>query len=616
MKPSAPTAEAQEQRSTLIPAATVLRQALWLLFFALTAALMTYPTHLRLRYEAVQSLSGLEHVPLFAGLYLSWLLLLVVLLLSDGKSRLWKKAVLVGLFALVFLGFWLLAEPNTALRYDGVGNAAYVQYLFRYPGAGLSVDHPNLSYFNFPGMHLFALAVVEATGLEVVQSVAAALAAHLLLVSLLVYLLLLRVLGHSTWAALGALLTIQGNIMLARYSFYPGFWALPFALVFLLLLLAHPPGRALFDTWAGRLLAVTVLGATTITHLVTGLLLFTVLAGVYVVRSWRKLGGGSRAVSVLGFTMATFLVIRLSWDVYWASHFLEQVTKVTEAVIDNILENGVTVYFYSFNRSASYIGERVPVWAVAVRSFWWVTVYGAGLLLGLARVVRVKSLGLSDELMAGGLLGVVGLSGLVTLLSPGGSEFYRFLFYGAFFTVPIALLHVVRLPASARRLALKVTVSLFFALSFPTFLAHNNLVGVSTYYLAELEAGRFLKETSGRNGSGLIVFNDPNENGVLFFSIPDASFVTTPQGSELRGKDDFWKAVNKHVHAFTVFDAGAANRNAVFYLSQRRITLAEHLFGAQPQDPEWKELQDNLAVTNKVYENGTVQAYGSSRPTP
>lgn len=586
------------------PVDELVKPGLWTLLLVLTAALLLFPTRLTLEYEPIQSIPAIPNVPLFAAFYSLWLLLLLLLLFSGKEASRWEKPALVGIFALVFLGFWLLVGPNTGLRYDGIGNAAHAGYLLQQGDGKMPIDHPNLAYFNFPGMHLLALALVQLTGLSLSQGVTLALAFHLVLLAVLLYILFLRSLHSPSLAALGALLAIQGNIMLARYSFYPGIWALVFLAMFLILL--YRPGQALFDTWQDRFLVLLLLGATTITHLVTSTLLFFILAGIYLVRNLHLLRAKAGAGLVAASTLATFLVIPLSWDVYWATRLFDGLTRVTAAVIGDLTEKGLLTYF--FNLGGSYVGSGVPLWAVLVRYFWWGALFLLGAVLGLRNLLNIRGLHRAQQVETGGLVGVVALSAAVTLLSIGGAEFYRFLLYGALFTVPIILRFLLVLLARQRRMVYGLAVSLFFVLSFPTFLAHNNLVGVSTYYPSELQAGSFLRQASGGQGEGLTLFNDPAENGVLSFNVPNASFVTTPQGSELKGKDDFWQAAAKSVQSFSA-RTSRGERIPAFYLSQRRLVVAEHFFRIRPEDPQWDELRNSLGEHNRVYENGTIEIY-------
>ncbi|MDP2937380.1 MAG: hypothetical protein Q8O86_12915 [Dehalococcoidia bacterium] len=607
-------ARAEDERNVegLLRIRGYLRAGLWLSLLLLTLTLLVFPTRLVLEYHPTQSIPAIPNLPRFAALYITWLLLLLLLLLAGREAPWWEKPALVGIFALVFVGFWLITGPYTGLRYDGMGNAAGVSYLSQQAEGRIPLDNPNLNYFNFPGMHLLAFVLVQVTGLGLFQGVTLALAFHLVLLAVLLYILLLNALNRPSVAALGALLAIQGNIMLARYSFYPGIWALVFLAMFLIFL--HRPGQTLFETWQERFLMLLLLGATTITHLVTATALFFTLAGIYLVRNWHLLRTKTGIGLVSASTLATFLVIPLSWDIYWATRIFEGVTKVTSGVIADFTEKGLLVYF--FNLGASYAGAEVPLWTVIVRAFWWGALFLFGAILGLRNLLNIKGLSRVQQVETGGLVGVIALSTAVTLLSLGGTEFYRFLLYGGFFTVPIILRFLLGLPRNRRRLAVGLAISLFFVLSFPTFLAHNNLVGISGYYPPELQAGNFLKQTSGGQGDSLTIFNEPSESGVLLFSVPEARLITTPQAPELKGRKDFWQAVDRQAKLFKASGTRTGQGAAFFYLSQRRVATSELFFRAQPHDPEWKELQDTLAETNKVYENGMVQLYASTGNAP
>ena len=357
-----------------------------------------------------------------------------------------------------------------------------------------------------------------------------------------------------------------------------------------------------------------LLAATTVTHLVTATALFFTLAGIYLVRNWHLLRTKAGIGLVSAWTLATFLVVPLVWDVYWATRVFEGATRVTSGVIADFTEEGFLVYF--FNLGGGYAGAGVPLWAVIVRFFWLGALFLFGTILGLRNLLNIRGLSRLQQIETGGLVGIITLSTVVTLLSLGGSEFYRFLLYGGFFIVPIILLFLLSLPRNRRRLAVGLAVSLFFVLSFPTFLAHNNLVGISGYYRAELQAGNFLNQTSGGQGDGLVISHDPTESGVLSFSVPDARFVTTPQATELEGEKDFWQAVDREAQGFRDLATKAGQSEAFFYLSQRRVAINELFFGVKAYDPKWKELQDTLAETNKVYDNDMVQLYESTGNTP
>ncbi len=578
------------------------RTVLWVSLLSLTAGLLLFPTRLTVEYRTIQSISAIPDLPVFAAFYIVWLGLLLTLLVSGGESQ-WEKPALVAVFAVVFLGFWLMAGDYTSLRYDGIFNAAHVDQLAHQPDGTIPVGGPKFAYFNFPGMHLFAFFLVEITGIALPHALSLLLLTHLALVSVLAYLLFLRGLHNPSVAALGSLLFLQGNIILARYAFYPGVWAL--ALLAMFLVLINKPGTILFSSWQDRLLMLLLLAAATMTHFVTAILLFFVLAGIYLVRSMPA-EGRSRTALVSLSTLTAFLVIPLSWDVYWATHWFQSVAKVTSAVISDFTEKGSLLYL--FNLGGSYAGGAVPLWALAVRYFWWATIFVLGGFLGLRNLLRFKTLSRVRQLETGGLMGVAALSAAVTGFSVGGSEFYRFLLYGPFFTIPILLRPLLDLSGKRWKVSLGLAAVSFFALSFPTFLSHNNLVGTSAYYSYEFQAGRFLEQAAPEQ-ERLRVFSLSASGPTLLYTVPNADLRRSLQAAEMKDPAALWQARDDVLAGF-LDPPRADGRLDVFYRSVREAYVYQNIFNISPQDPEWRDLDNTLSRVNRLYDNGEVQIYG------
>ncbi|MDD5038460.1 MAG: hypothetical protein PHN78_04000, partial [Dehalococcoidales bacterium] len=575
------------------------RLELWLLLIVLTLSILLFPTHLTLEYYPIQSIPAITSLPFFATLFCIWLLVLLLLLFSEREVGSWEKPALVVIFALVFIGFWLVTGPNTEFRYDGLINAAYPKYLLAEGTGKMPVGHPNLGYFYFPGMHLLALSLLQITGLTISQTVTLSLVFHLLLFSVLLYILFLKTLESPSFAAFGAILVLQGNMMLARYSFFPGIWALVFLMIFLFLLSIR--GQALFETWQGRVLMLIMLAAITVTHLVTSITFFFILAGIYLVQRLYLLRGKPTKTLVEPLTLALVLIVPIAWELYWATQFFETITKVTAHILQDLGELGVLTYVLHMGQA--YVGGQVPLWAVITRYFWWVVLFLFGTILALKKLLRIKTLDPNEKIETGELLGVMALTAAVTLGSPGGSEYYRFLLYGAFFTVPIILRFLLNLSSNNRRLSLTLLIIVFSILSFPTFLAHNNLVGTSTYYPSELQAGSFLERSYGK-GEELAIFYSSGESGLLLFSVPDAYFRAAGEASHFKDKNDFWQSMNQLVDAFG--GSSAANYK-VCYLSKKIMVLSQHFFGVTLEDPNWQKLKDRLSYKDKIYDNGDVQ---------
>jgi len=580
---------------------------MWILLLVLTLTILTFPTHLTLQSGPIQSIAAIPNLDLFAVVYCFWLLVLAFLLFSGKRSSLWEKLGLIIIFGLVFIGYWLFTGSNTVLRYDGLGNAAYVRYLDLQPDGKIPLNHPNLVYYGFPGMHLFTFALVKVTGLSLLHSVTVILIFSLVLQVGLIYTLILRTLNNPLAAALGSMVGIQGNIMMARYSFYSNIWVL--ILIVLFFILVNRQGDSSRRTWQETTLILLLLVSATITHVVGMSIFFFVLVGIYVTRiiSARTLKSGLAIVSVP--TLFIFIIVPLTWLIYQSMRWFSGSISGIVAVVQNFKASGQLTYF--LHLSSSYIGSD-PLWAVLVRYFWLVMVYLLGTILGLRNLLKRKNLSLTQQIETGGLIGIVLLSTLITLVSPGGAEFYRFVLYGAFFTIPIVFRFLLSLNSDKKRMCITIAIALLFILSFPTFLVHNNTVSLSNVYDIELQSVNFLRQLSGNQGDGLTIYNDPDEIGLMLFGVPDATYVTTPQASNLNGEEEYWQAVEKAIVDFEKPNLTNDSSTSLFYMSQRRISSTAHLLGISPQDPRWQQLDNRLVENNQIYANNYVHIYERS----
>jgi hypothetical protein len=272
-------------------------------------------------------------------------------------------------------------------------------------------------------------------------------------------------------------------------------------------------------------------------------------------------------------------------------------------VLSNLSETSQFTLF--FHLSSSYAGSD-PMWAVLVRYFWWISVFLLGIIICISIILRRKYISEVQRIEIGGLAAVTMLTIIMILVSPGGAEFYRFLLYASFFTVPILLRYVITLPDRKRFVCAIVAFPLFFCLSFPTFLSHNNQVGLSNIYDSELKAGSFLRQITTARGDDLSVFIDPNNVGLLLFEIPEAHYAPTGQVAELHVQDDYWRSLESSV---TNFKNNVISKSA-FYMSSRRIISTAHLLGISPDDPHWKQIEKELDdSSDKVYVNSTSIIY-------
>ncbi len=571
----------------------------WPLLILLTLSLLLFPVHFTLEYQAIQSVSAIPRVSLFATLYVIWVAVFWIILFGARQRARWEYPALAVIFMLIFIGFWFVKSPNMAMRYDGIVHVAGVRLMLEKPGVLIPTATPNFVYSNFPGMNLVPMILALITDVGPLEATAIALVFHLVIVTSLLYAYLVNLIRHAPLAVLATLLIVQGNIMLGRYGFYPTFWALVFLLPVLLLICKRTPKKS-----GTAMTVVMFLAVAAVTHVVTSLLLFFLFAVLYLIRRWRLSSASETLRTTNVVLIALSAVLPLGWQAFYGIPFFEGLTRLAESWLRELSLNNALAFLFAFaNR---YGGPALPLWVTGVRYFWITVVLAAGAVLGVRSLFSVRRLDGQDHMLVSGLVAVVMFTALLTLLSPGGSEFYRVILYGPFFTVPILLRYLARLPSLARLIAWRVLAVCLFALSLPTFYAHNNLVSGSVFYPAEINAGQLM----GRIGDGTSdkprIYVDSSEEGVTSFSVPNASFRIIVDPPLLKNRDGVSKALQSAIESFFGSNPGG---HVFFYLSKRRLLAAEHYLQISPSDPLWTKVKRTLAEADLIYDNEVVTVF-------
>lgn len=568
------------------------RAVLWFLLILFTLSILQFPTHLVFEYRPVQSPHIFDSLPLFAILYCIWLLVLLLLLFSNGGEgeNDWEKLVLVCTFSAVFLGFWTIVT-RTGLSSEGIYNAAHVEYLA--DTGKIPAGHRALGYFDFPGLHLIGSFVSQSTGLDAIGAAASIVFFQALLLAALLYVLFRRLLGSAYVASLAVLLVIQANISLDKLNFFhPRNLGIVLLVVFLLLLSRH----RLSGTPQGRLIMIVLLAAATMTHAVTSFLLLFIVLGIYVVQKLDRTNVEN------GPSVIIFLVFPLAWATYWAVITLEGVVGTLPNVAEELSERNDALWFLTMMQQAN-VGERLPLWANISRLSWWVLIYGLGAILGLRNLFRLRELSPMEKRATGVLLGVMAISVVSTLASQGGARFDTYILYGAFAAVPILLWFFLSLRNHIKKYALGCLVALFFVLSFPTFLSHNNMIEFDAWYPDEHASARFLEPMSPvslYSGEWLLLLTP--------YYVPEAERVTMPSVLHMRDEAGLWTEMDKLTTGFE--DQRGRQGNFVFVWSKRVMLPLQHFFGITSQHPRWRDFQDRLSYQHRIYDNGNVQMFG------
>jgi hypothetical protein len=600
------------------------RLALWILLILLTAIILFYPVHLSYEYRAVESPYIFDNLPLFGVLYSTWMALLLILFLSKGKEgkSSWEGMALVAIFALVSLGFWSIIAPNRTD--DGLLAAATVNHISTLG----TLTGENVFYSSFPGIHLLASSICQITGLEVFDSVAMVLVFNALLLSALLYLLFSKTLKNQYLAIFAVLLVIQGNWYLSLASFlYPGYLGLIFFITFLVLL--NRKEDALLGTWQDTLMMIILLAAVTITHFVTSMLFLLVLLGILLVQliSRHRLARRGDAqheprIVVDWSIIALCLIVPLAWELYQSVSTFTGIVGLVPKVIEDITEG--QLFGNIFLLGTANLGEATPLWANITRWSWFFSIFGFGAILALRNLFRLRRLSSVEKKEIGGLAGIVLLGLTASLLSLGGPEGLRFLLYAPLFIVPIILRFFSNLRSGqedsetilrsyqtrggwpgrrSRGYAFIILPILFFALSFPTFLAHNNKISTTAFYPYDFAPGEFLASTYD-TGEGLtLFFYGGTAGGVWYYLQDDADYG--PVVANVEDEEDLWRQADD---AMTMFESSEGQR--IFIFSERGKGAYEHLFGVKPSDIRWQQLEQRLQKGRKLfYNNGFVQLY-------
>jgi hypothetical protein len=557
----------------------------------LTALILIYPFHLTLAYHTIESISAIPYFDLFALLYVSWLTILCILMVNVDQS---DSALMfdVILFSLVFIGTWLLTQTYSPLRYDGLGNAAAVKYLGQSGSLPPQVD-PLSSYFAFPGMHIFAGVLWELTGASLITAIRISILSSLILVSSLTFLFFRFLLKDSRLGAFTVCLLLQGDLIFSRYSFYPGIWALAFFLSIMLLVCRSR--SLLSQRRADQLMFLTLLSGLVLTHMVTTVALSLVLVAILIVYIFARLNG-----TYFIFTKGTLVVLGLletAWLLIWAYTWSRPI--IIEVLTYNPLESNFLAYISNIEHT--YLGPMVPLWAIVLRYTWIAILFGPGTIAGGWFLLRIKRVTWRELISAGGLTGVIVLELIETPLSPGGSEYYRILLYGGFFSLPVFILFLTRLGSRSRRIIMMGLFCAFFLLSFPTFLANNNSVSTSTYYRSELQPMNYL--LSNYRESQLPLF-DMGAQGQLLFFVPELPSVQPLFPNLISNVSTLWTSIFHFVASFQT-----SPHNSLLVSSYRETTNIQDVFGVPSNDKNWNLLRQQLSLSSVVYDDGKLQMY-------
>lgn len=576
------------------------RFGLWVLLILLTISILLFPTTLNFEYSKMQSIHIFKNLPLFSILFYSWGSVLFLLIISqrDTEDMNWEQLALVFIFNIIFLSFWVINTPQGTR--DGFNVIIHTTYLQN--EGTIHLENPNFNYFNFPGIHILVVFISQVSGLTILSTRTFYLIMITFMFSAILYILFTNILKNSFFSTLAVITFIEGNWMFSRlFHIHPAQLGLLFFTTFLVLMNNHD--QRLFRTRQEAFIAIILLISNTTTHFVTSFLFPFILLGIYVVQQTGK----DKIVNLS--TIIIFAVIPLTWNFTYASRHL------------NILLLYIPIFFKTtsfmnlfsniFIIAEANIGFTIPLWVNITRLFWIFLIYGVGVILAIRSLVKVKNLTSMEKKGIGSLMGVIILVIILTLLSTGGYQFYRFLIFSPFFLIPIIFRFSFSINNQMKKHIITLLITFLIVFSLPSFLSNNSLISTKKIYQQEISIGEFVNQSKTVDTEKeLTVFQSGSQKKTFLLSVPNnVTFrIERAYYTGVQSTSDLNQTLNEMASDFLEHSPEDEDKS-IFVISSRLMIFHQHTLGIYPTDPIWIHLSNRLNDRNKIYINDQAQIY-------
>ena len=594
-----------------------MKKLLWLSLVLLTAGIFLFPVHLTFSMQSAQSTQIFSSLPLFVILFIVWLGNLVWLFILNKNT--WLRAILVGVFSLVFLGFWIAITPYGTLHdYDG-GGISYAQFIRNY--WSFSSSYRNFGYLQFPFTSILGAGISKITTLSIFNTRTLILMFNSALIGVCCYAFFKNMLKNTTMAVIGAVFAILGNMTLCdSVMFSPAGEGLVLFALFLALVIKG--NGVIFESKWDKIIAVVLIAAITITHYITGFYVIAVLIGIILVQLVTK----TKLIKL--WFIAPVVLIPLAWNFtiagtmsYDILRLSSQSAKFAISSTSGITSNGASAFipgstippvwtssspfslWWVRDMAVTYLGAQSPLWMRAIIIFWVLALFILGSILVLVNLVKIRKISKNAQILTGAMLGVIALSILAvfTSLNMGGFQFFRYLDFSGFFLVPIILLFIQTL--KFRKTVFIGFAVLLIALSFPTFLAYNSAVEGNAVYSQEIQTGQYLQSVYG-DGSGLNIYTDGETATMLMCYLPNATYYYIAELSISENNSVVLQMIDQLLSSFN-----NNKKNKIFVLSPKFEWFYVHQLSISTNNPEWAKLQNSFATYMEMYDNGFIQVY-------
>ncbi len=506
-------------------------------------------------------------------------------------------AFCVGLYAVVFVGFWTkFTYQSTYQEYS------YAQTSFMLGSGHLPLSIAQFIYRGYPSLDLvtgFLKLVSGAYLFAVGSSIMVVLGA---IFAITIFLAYERIVGNSRLAFLSAVLLLTGDQVITQNGSLLWGSVLSFPLLALLLFFYTAGFRS-----KGRLISsLTVFVTLTLCYLPAAAM-FLGFATVHFLLTRRDPFPLFSYALVFVLSNVMFSLTQFSTVILWVSSQISNYVRDPVATLFSTLYNPVRV---------ASGGLRVPLWGQVTELFWVVVLVPIGLLASATLVAiswRRLSISRADYWLISGLvvsvLGAV-LGGL--LIANGNQLLVRLLEYVPFFTIPFLVKIAAGLKLGRTKLGLAVIFLILLILPLPTFLIDHKSETVLIDSQATFDSYAFASQRTQTPANRYIFSSDIDSTGLNLYFFPNATYFNEGDGAYTAAGANVssaWISLSRTVSEFIHFGTGSA----VYIWSPKMYSQMDTFYGVLPSDPNWALIQYTIGSgASLVYSNGNNYIFSPS----
>jgi hypothetical protein len=573
------------------------RRFSWVALIALTAGLLFFPVRWTREIGSIEPLELIQNPGIFATIFILWFCLLVYFLYTSSSRRRLLALLLLFLFLATYAGFWIIHRPTSLATYgsDSVVNIASARVIMLEAGIRNPGGRRQLS-LGFPGLHVTAAAVSLISGLDLFSTVGALFIVLVAAHASAIYWFSSLFLGGGSSSTIAALLFLLGN---PQTRWMGQFHPTHFNVIFFVLLVCLAFRQIDVSRPLGVIVPFILLaGAASVNHPLT------IWAFLFVLIAWLTFDTGQASRHQTRSLVVPLATISLVWLASWASAYLQWALSSFTSTLLDVVSDPLR-YIRLLARPG--LTGAVPGWVVFVELAWYFLLSGFGAVLAVLDLVRFRSLPLERRLASSAVAGIF-LFTLLTMVTVGSSEYYRFLQFGSVFTVCILIGRMVTTHSRLARMSASfVLLGTLIALAWPTFLTSYRAVGTISFFPADLSAGLFLEDAFGRHGPVTIFSGNGEALGLYFF--PFATIISEGEPRYMRNAEGFRGALERWG---TTFHQTLGSHEPLFLIVSKRLQsiYASQYFNDELSVKQWAAVSTTLDQSSpSIYANGRITVY-------